>query len=161
MAARLRSWCASALALVLLASCAVMGDPLRVQVVGIEPLEGQGMELRFAAKLRVQNPNEAPIDYDGIAVDLEVRGNAFASGVSDARGTIPRYGETVLTVPVTVSAFAMVRQALGFASGDRSKIDYILRGKIGGSTFGSVRFESKGELELPSGAAQAPAPPPQ
>jgi len=116
------------------------------------------MEVRFAAKLRVQNPNEAPIDYDGVAIDLQVRGSAFASGVSDARGTIPRYGETVLTVPVTVSAFAIVRQALGFASGDRSKIDYDLRGKIGGSTFGSVRFESKGVLELPTGAAQTPAP---
>lgn len=155
MAGRLRSWCMAALATALVAACATMGDPLRVQVVGLEPLQGQGMELRFAARLRVQNPNEAPIEYDGIAVDLEVRGNAFASGVSDARGTIPRYGETVVTIPVTVSAFAMVRQAIGFASGDRSKIDYVLRGKIGGSTFGSVRFESKGELELP-GATTPP-----
>ena len=158
MVGRRRSWCATALVTVLVAACATMGDPLRVQVVGLEPLQGQGMELRFAAKLRVQNPNEAPVDYDGIAVDLEVRGNAFASGVSDARGTIPRYGETVVTIPVTVSAFAMVRQAIGFASGDRSKIDYVLRGKVGGSTFGSVRFESKGELELPGATA---APPPQ
>jgi LEA14-like dessication related protein len=158
MAVRLHSWCATALAVLLVTACATFGDPLRVQVVGIEPLEGQGMEVRFAAKLRVQNPNEAPIDYDGVAIDLQVRGSAFASGVSDARGTIPRYGETVLTVPVTVSAFAIVRQALGFASGDRSKIDYDLRGKIGGSTFGSVRFESKGVLELPTGAAQTPAP---
>jgi len=157
MAGRVRSWCAIALTLVLASACATFGaDPIRVQVVGLEPLQGQGMELRFAAKLRVQNPNEAPIDYDGIAVDLEVRGNAFASGVSDARGTIPRYGETVVTVPVTVSAFAMVRQAIGFASGDRSKIDYVLRGKVGGSTFGSVRFESRGELELPGAAAAPP-----
>jgi len=158
MARRFRLWCATVLAVVLVSGCAVMGDPLRVQVVGIEPLEGQGMELRFAAKLRVQNPNESAIDYDGVAVDLEVRGNAFASGVNDARGTIPRYGETVLTVPVTVSAFSMVRQAVGFASGDRSKIDYVLRGKIGGSTFGSVRFESRGQLELPGTTA---TPPPQ
>jgi len=54
--------------LILMAACATMGDPIKVQVVGLEPLQGQGMELRFAAKLRVQNPNEAPIDYDGIAV---------------------------------------------------------------------------------------------
>jgi len=157
MAARFRMRCATALAAVLLAGCAMLGgDPLRVQVVGLEPLQGQGMELRFAAKLRVQNPNETPIDYDGIAVDLEVRGSAFASGVSDARGTIPRYGEAVVTVPVTVSAFAVLRQAMGLASGDRSKIDYVLRGKVGGSTFGSVRFESRGQLELPG-----TAPPPQ
>ena len=156
MAERLRAWCAIALALVLATACATLGgDPLRVQVVGLEPLQGQGMELRFAAKLRVQNPNETPIEYDGIAVDLEVRGSAFASGVSDARGTIPRYGEAIVTVPVTVSAFAIVRQAIGFASGDRSKVDYVLRGKVGGSTFGSVRFESRGELELPGSAAPA------
>ncbi|MBV8929317.1 MAG: LEA type 2 family protein [Mycobacteriaceae bacterium] len=147
----------AALVLALTAACATLGgDPLKVQVVGLEPLQGQGMELRFAAKVRVQNPNETPIDYDGIAVDLEVRGNAFASGVSDARGTIPRYGETVVTVPVTVSAFALVRQAIGFAGGDRSEIDYVLRGKIGGSTFGSVRFESRGELELPGATAAPP-----
>ena len=157
MAARFRMRCATALAAVLLAGCAMLGgDPLRVQVVGLEPLQGQGMELRFAAKLRVQNPNETPIDYDGIAVDLEVRGSAFASGVSDARGTIPRYGEAVVTVPVTVSAFAVLRQAMGLASGDRSKIDYVLRGKVGGSTFGSVRFESRGVLELPGPASTPP-----
>jgi LEA14-like dessication related protein len=156
MVQRLRSWCGTALILILMVACATMGDPIKVQVVGLEPLPGQGMELRFAAKLRVQNPNEAPIDYDGIAVDLELRGNAFASGVSDARGTIPRYGESVLTVPVTVSAFAMVRQAMGFASGDSSKIDYVLRGKVGGSTFGSVRFESRGVLELPGPASTPP-----
>jgi len=156
MVRRLR-WCATALIFMLVSACATLGsDPIKVQVVGLEPLEGQGMELRFAAKLRVQNPNEAPIDYDGIAVELEVRGNTFASGVSDARGTIPRYGETVVTVPVTVSALAIVRQAMVYASGDRSKIDYVLRGKVGGSTFGSVRFESRGELQLPGAAATAP-----
>ncbi|HSC65603.1 MAG TPA: LEA type 2 family protein [Caldimonas sp.] len=157
MARRICLWSVTALVLAFVAACAVMGgDPIKVQVVGLEPLQGQGMELRFATKLRVQNPNESPIDYDGIAVELEVRGNSFASGVSDARGTIPRYGETVVTVPVTVSAFAMVRQAIGLASGDRSKIDYVLRGKVGGSSFGSVRFESKGELELPGTTATAP-----
>jgi len=45
---------------------------------------------------------------------------------------------------VTVSAFAVVRQAaLGFASGDRSKIDYVLRGKVGSSTFGRQRQREK------------------
>src|SRR3954470_7447460 len=98
---QLRSCCATALLVMLIAACATLGgDPIRVQVVGLEPLQGQGMELRFAVDLRVQNPNGAPIDYDGIAFELEVRGNAFASGVSDVRGTIPRYGETVVSIPV-------------------------------------------------------------
>jgi len=153
MVRRIRAWCATALVAVLVAGCALAGgDPIRVQLVDLEPLQGQGMELRLAAKLRVQNPNGTPIDYDGVAIELEVRGTALASGVSDAHGTIPRYGEAVVTVPVTVSALAMVRQAIGLASGDRSKIDYVLRGKVGGPSFGGVRFESRGELELPASA---------
>lgn len=153
MVRRIRAWCATALVAVLVAGCALAGgDPIRVQLVDLEPLQGQGMELRLAAKLRVQNPNGTPIDYDGIAIELEVRGTALASGVSDAHGTIPRYGEAVVTVPVTVSALAMVRQAIGLASGDRSKIDYVLRGKVGGPSFGGVRFESSGVLELPASA---------
>ena len=33
-------------------------DPPRVSVAGIEALPGEGLELRFLVKLRVQNPNE-------------------------------------------------------------------------------------------------------
>ena len=142
------------LMLALVAGCATLGrDPVQVQVVGLEPLEGEGMELRFLCKLRVQNPNDTPIEFNGIYLDLQVRGSSLATGVSDATGTVPRYGEVVLEVPVTASAFRIVRQAIGlYNSGDRSRIDYVLKGKIGGPLFGSVPFESHGELTLPSAA---------
>ena len=38
-------------------------------------------------------------------------------------------------------------------SSDHSRIDYVLKGKIGGLAFGSMRFESRGELTLPGGTA--------
>jgi LEA14-like dessication related protein len=140
---------------VVLAACAAMAprDPVQVQVVGVEPLQGEGMELRFLCKLRVQNPNDAPIDYDGIYVDLEVRGSSLATGVSDAAGTVPRFGEVVLGVPVSVSALRIARQAIGMymdRGTDRTRVEYVLKGKISGATFSSVRFESKGELNLPA-----------
>jgi LEA14-like dessication related protein len=129
-------------------------DPVQVQVVGIEPLQGEGLELRFLCKLRVQNPNDAPIDFNGVYLDMQVRGSSLATGVSDETGTVPRYGEVVLAVPVTISALRIARQALGFyQSSDRSKMDYVLKGKIGGPTFSAVRFESKGEIALPTGVA--------
>src|SRR5690348_9298394 len=80
---------------------------LQVTVAGIEPLQGQGLELRLAVKLRVQNPNDTPVDYDGVAVEMNVQGKTFASGVADLAGSVPRYGESVITVPVTISAFRM------------------------------------------------------
>jgi len=66
-----RAALAGLLALALaLAGCASLPgrDPLNVQVAGVEPLEGQGLEMRMAVKLRVQNPNDSAVDYDGAAL---------------------------------------------------------------------------------------------
>ncbi|MFU3037141.1 LEA type 2 family protein [Pseudomonas aeruginosa] len=94
---------------VLLSACSTFGqrDPLRIDLVGLEPLPGQGMEMRFMVKLRVQNPNDEPIEYNGIALDLDVNGQPLASGVSDQTGEVPRFGERVVSVPLTVSAFRL------------------------------------------------------
>lgn len=142
---------------VLLAGCAGLAghDPLNVTLAGLEPLPGQGMEVRMAVKLRVQNPNDTAVDFDGVAVSLELRGMDFASGVSDARGQVPRFGETVLTVPVTVSALAIARQVLSLAGGANPKVEFVARGKLADGSLGGARFESKGAFELPAGMAGA------
>ena len=136
----------------LLASCAAMPgrEPLQVNVADVESLDGEGLEFRMLVKLRVQNPNDAPVDYDGVYLKLDVQDRSFATGVSDARGSIPRFGEGLITVPVTVSTVNLVRQAIGMAMGGSApeKIRYRLEGKLNGSAFGSTRFESQGELAL-------------
>ncbi|WP_181297845.1 LEA type 2 family protein [Pseudomonas sp. Q2-TVG4-2] len=141
-----------ALLLVLsLAGCAAFGqrDPLNVQVAGIQPLPGEGLELRMAVKLRIQNPNDVALDYNGAALELEVNGRRLASGVSDARGSVPRFGETVLSVPMTISAFSAARQALGLAEHiGMDEVPYVLRGKLAGGLFGTQRFVEKGTLDL-------------
>jgi LEA14-like dessication related protein len=138
------------------AGCATLRgeDPLQVTVAGIEPLQGEGMELRLMVKLRVQNPNEPPIDYRGVALEMNVQGKTFASGVSDASGTVPGFSEAVIAVPVSISAFRMVRQAIGLASGDGTrKITYEMKGKLGSSLFATKRFSTQGDFEMPASAA--------
>ena len=135
-----------------LAGCAslVHREPVRINVVGLEPLPGQGMEMRFAVKLRVQNPNDAAIDFDGIALELELNDAPFATGVSDQRGSVARFGEAVVSVPVTVSAIAVVRQALGVIDGRPSaSVPYTVRGRLAGGVLGGVRFADTGKLSLP------------
>lgn len=149
----------AALLLVLLAACATLGDALRVNVVGVEPLQGEGLEVRFAVKLRVQNPNETAIEFDGVAVDLDLDGKNVASGVSDERGSVPRFGEALITVPVTVSAFNVARVLVGLTGAQpRGEIPYAVSGKLAGGSFGAVRFSRSGTLALPQPAAGASAP---
>jgi len=70
MSARLHYVFVSLVASLLVSGCALLQprDPLHVTVAGIEPLQGEGLELRMSVKLRVQNPNDAPLDYRGVAV---------------------------------------------------------------------------------------------
>ncbi|CAI8940674.1 LEA type 2 family protein [Pseudomonas sp. MG-9] len=140
------------LLLLSLSACALFPnrDPVNVNVVGIEPLPSQDLEVRFAIKLRVQNPNETAIDYNGIALDLEVNGRPLASGVSDQIGSIPRFSETVVSVPVSVSAFSVLRQTLGLSQTQTlDNLPYVLRGKLAGGLFGTLRFVDSGKLSLP------------
>ena len=148
-----RSYLLFSVIALLLAGCAGFGvrEPLRVSVAGLDPLPGEGMEARFVLKMRVQNPNETALDFDGVVVDLELAGKDFASGVSDQRGNVPRYGESIIAVPVTVPATAILKQMFSIATTGKppSKFEYRLTGRLGGIGLGGARFESEGELSLP------------
>jgi LEA14-like dessication related protein len=147
------------LAVLLLAGCASMPnqDPLQVTVAGIEPLQGEGMEVRLLVKLRVQNPNDSPVEFNGAALNLDVMGRRFASGVSDQAGTVPRFGETIVAVPVTVSVLRMARQVLGMLDGQPvMRVTYAMSGKLNGSSmFGTQRFNTTGEFDLPQATPNA------
>jgi len=148
----MRAFVIALFAPLLLGGCASLQqkDPLQVTVAGIEPLQGQGqgLELRLTVKLRVQNPNDAPVDYDGVAVEMNVQGKTFATGVADLAGSVPRFGETVIAVPVTISAFRMARQFMGaMKGGGINKIDYEMKGKLH-SGFSPTRFSTRGSFDL-------------
>ena len=147
---------ASTLAAILISGCAALQprDPVQVTVAGIEPLQGQGLELRLSVKLRVQNPNDAPIDYKGVAVQMDVQGKTFATGVTNATGTVPGFGEAVIAVPVTISAFRIVRQIIGMKPGTRLEhIDYEMKGKLSSGGMSATRFVNRGRLDLPGAQA--------
>jgi LEA14-like dessication related protein len=141
-----------AAAAVSLSGCASLPhtDSPKVMVVDIEPAAGSGLEARMLVTLRIQNPNNTPIDFNGIYVELNVLDKSFASGVSDQSGTVPPFGEAVIDVPVTVSVMEIVGQALGILGGKPlDKFTYEMSGKLN-SASGTLRFKSQGELKLPA-----------
>jgi LEA14-like dessication related protein len=131
-------------------------EPLDAIMVGVEPLQGEGLELRMLVKLRIQNPNDLPVDFHGVSITMNVQGKRFATGVSDAAGNVPRFGETIVSVPVSVSMFRIARQAVGVMTDEyRGKLTYELTGKLAGPAFKSVYFKSSGEFTLPAEIAQS------
>jgi len=141
------------------AGCATLPskDAPSVRVVGLEPLPSEGLEVRFSLKLRVQNPNESALKYDGLSVNLDLDGKGLASGVTDASGEIARFSDVVLTVPVSISTFGVIRQLWARAGNSQSAngafnqpIVYKLNGKLGSpeGDLGAIRFSNKGELDL-------------
>jgi LEA14-like dessication related protein len=124
-------------------------DPLMIDVAGIESLPGEGMELRLLVKVRVQNPNDAAVDYSGVALTLDLNDIRLASGVSDDVGTVPRYGESVIAIPVTISAFDMARHVLALTNTpERDDVTYRVEGKLQGGLFGTRRFIDEGTFQL-------------
>ena len=131
-----------------------MQEPIPVHVAGIDSIPGEGMEARFMLKLRVLNPNAEAIAYDGMFVALDLGGTNLATGVSNQQGSVPRFGEVLIEVPVSVSVIGLVRQALAMAGSEGRRTSYVLRGKLAGPGFGGLRFESRGELDLPGGVGR-------
>ena len=135
-----------------LSACATLPgqEPVQVTVADIESMEGEGMEMRMLVKLRVQNPNDSPVEYDGVFIRVEVLDRTLGTGVSDQRGSVPRYGEAVIGVPVTVSVLRVALNVFRMLDGKGvEQVHYKLTGKLDGPTFGSTRFESQGDLMLP------------
>jgi len=129
-------------------------EPVLVHLVGVDALPGEGLELRMLVKLRVQNPTDKALEYNGVFVEMAVQGKRFATGVSDDTGSIPRYSEVIVGVPVSISAFGIARQTMGLLSNEfHGKLVYELRGNISGPSFHGVSFKSGGEFVLPTDIA--------
>ena len=144
--------------LLLLASCALAAcatlpnrDPLSIGVAGIEPLPGEGLELRLAVRVAFRTRTIRPSSTRAPRSTLDLNGRKLASGVSDAIGTVPRYGEAVLTIPVTSRRSTWRARCSVCANAQNQRdVSYTVRGKLEGGWFGTRRFTDEGTFELPA-----------
>jgi LEA14-like dessication related protein len=121
-----------AVVLLLLEGCAAFGPQLEapsITVSELHPKEGTLLEQRFAAKIRIQNPNAFDLPVEGISYDLELNGRPFAKGVGKADVVIPAYGQDVVETEAITTLMGFVRQ-LEQARSDGPKMSYRLTGKL-------------------------------
>ena len=87
--------------LLLLCGCAGLEqelDPPRISIDGFRNLPGQGAGPRFEVDLRIQNPNERPLDIAGIAYEIALQDVPLISGVSNEVPLVGGYAEEVVTL---------------------------------------------------------------
>ena len=136
-----------------LTGCAGVGkrlEPPRISLSNIHVQEFSGLETVFQIKMRVFNTNDIDLDIRGIEAELEINGQPFATGVSNAEIKIPSYGTQIVPITVYSSVIDIVK---GFHRLHKAeKLAYRLNGKLrvtGDNLFSStLPFESEGQVTL-------------
>ena len=157
---RIRRWLRAGLlaGLLGLAACAVWGvrEPLNVTIADIKPIEMSVLEQRFAVKVRLLNPNDVDIAFDGVAFDLEINGKPFAKGVSSQSSLVPRFGEALVDLQMVSGLHNILRQIAELQKGDLSSVSYRIKGRlhpVGG--LGFIPFDATGEFAFPTGGGKS------
>ena len=141
-------------ALLVSGGCAQRGvfghvEPPDVTLANLVPVGASPFEARVRADLRLQNPNDFPITFDGMRFDLEVNEQPFLRAVSDQEITLPRLGETVVSVEGTTTTLSLWRQIRGLASDPAAGIRYRMEGRLFAiePRRTGVDFEREGKIE--------------
>lgn len=143
----------------LLSACATLGPSMEkptIMVTDLQIQEVKALEAIFVLELRIVNPNDFPLDIQGLNCDLNLDGNHFATGISDARQEVPAFGTATVPVAVYASIFDMVGSVIRMIQASEQHreevrpLQYELAGKLrlGGRSGRAIPFQSKGELDL-------------
>ncbi len=150
-------------AALLLSGCAWFAgrwETPEVSLVNIRLEQVQVLEATFGIDLRVLNPNDIPLELNGLDCDIEINGRHFARGVAPVAARVEPYGTVIVPLEVYASMLdmagtlidAMRRAGQGDAA--RQQMDYKVAGRMGikGGRFSlpSFPFESRGRIDLPS-----------
>ncbi len=155
-----RSELFTAFAVLVLTSCQSL-DPAALQpispevlLINITPLDATIFEQRLKVDLRVRNPNNFDLEMTGLDFTLHFNDQRLARGLTNQSSTIPRLGDSVLSVETTTSTFDVVRQFLNFSK--NKNLTYQVSGVVH-TLEAELPFENKGVLMDTSQATDSPA----
>jgi LEA14-like dessication related protein len=139
------------LASCVLGACAVLVpklEPPQLTVTRVELAGGNLQQQQVHLTLHVVNPNARAIDVRGIDCNLELSGEAFATGSTEAAFTLPASGETDFGLNVTANLDAAL-VALLSGLGHKT-VDYRMYGQVhlASGLMRNIPFEQKGRVKL-------------
>ncbi|MFT5852070.1 MAG: LEA14-like dessication related protein [Colwellia sp.] len=120
-------------ALLFLSGCATMNpgyeDP-SVELVSFKALPVNGFEQNFEIGLKLINPNNFELPFNGISYQLSVAGETLAHGVAANIPTAKAYGESRFVVPVSTNLIGGFRVIRALMDSKGQNISYQLKAKL-------------------------------
>jgi LEA14-like dessication related protein len=101
-----------------------------VELISFKALPLNGLEQNFEVGLKLINPNNFELPFNGISYQLSVAGKSLAQGVAADIPTAKAYGESRFVVPVSTSLIGGFRVLKALIDNQGQDISYQLRAKI-------------------------------
>ena len=136
----------------LISGCAAtseLANPPRVSLADLRLAEVSLIEQRYAAKLRVQNPNDADLSVRGMEYTIYINGRKFADGVSGRKFSVPSYSEKIIEVSLTSTVLRVFEQLQNLSSGEAQNFRYRITGSLSlDGLRGSIPFSHEDVIDL-------------
>lgn len=136
-------------ALLLLAACSGLPHQdlmPRFSVAEIDVKAIGLLEQHFEVGLRLANPNDFDLGIEALEFELEVNGQPFAKGLTQANARIPATSSVVMRVDAITQSHNLIRQLI-VLDPERVKqgLPYLIKGRVKTDKWvGWLPFEQKG-----------------
>lgn len=131
-------------------------QPPRVSLAGLEIVDANLFEQRYALRLRLQNTNDVRLSITGLDYEVFLNEHPFAHGVSREGVTLPPFGEDVLRLEVVSNLADILRQLQDLAPGPGKTLSWRITGHLKLSNWpAKLPFDYSGELVTPTGPQAA------
>lgn len=120
-------------ALFFLAGCATMNidyEEPSVELISFKTLPANGFEQNFEIGLKLTNPNNFELPFNGISYQLSVAGETLAHGVAANIPTVGAYSESRFVVPVSTSLLGGIKVIRALMKNQGQDISYQLKTKL-------------------------------
>lgn len=116
-----------------LSGCATMNldyEEPSVELVSFKALPANSFEQNFEIGLKLTNPNNFDLPFNGISYQLSVAGETLARGVAANIPTAEAYGESRFVVPVSTSLIGGIQVIRALMKNQGQDISYQLKAKL-------------------------------
>ena len=136
-----------------LVGCASMRHGMespRINISNVTPREVTFFEQVFDLELRIQNPNDSPLEISGLAFDLELNDRRFATGVSKQSLFVDRLSSGVIRVEALTTLWGFIQQVAEYQRTKAPRVAYRLKGNlfVSSPSF-KLPFDDRGEIQIP------------